>query len=208
MYLMDGGHNDIAQEYDFIMPTSENMILQNQIIYSGDTRTFVAQNTIEVAGDGEDFIIEEGSNVEMVAGESIVLKDGFHVSGNFHAYIQDVDCDDVNEKNKTSKQEKNQQIKDNQTEVNDDIIINRQNSVCVFPNPSKGIFTLYFSENTENLNKIQINDITGKTIYFNNEPKISKNNIFVIDISDKKAGIYLLKLKYNNTTYTNKIIIQ
>ena len=208
MYFKNDGHNEIAQQYDFIMPTSESMILENQIIHSGETRYFASQNTIEVAGNGTEFIVEDGSNVEMVASESIVLKDGFHASGNFHAYIQDLECENL-DKNNTKNGTKIINIDSLEAgkRTNEDIIINRQSSICIFPNPSEtGIFSIYFYGNNTT-EKIEIVDITGKIVYsktLNNQCE----NILPIDISDQKSGVYILKIQFNNEIITKKIIIQ
>ncbi len=203
-YFINEGNSTDAQQYDFTMPTSQDMILQNQIILSGEERIFASQNTIEVAGGGTDFIVENGSNVEMVASESITLKPGFHAKAgsNFHAYIQDLECENI--ANKSVNATKSLGIKN--TTSNEDIVINRQTSICIFPNPSEnGIFTLYFYGYKQTVEYIEIFNVTGTVIYKKTSDKYIDN--IIIDISGQNAGVYLMKIKINNKIITKKIII-
>ncbi len=187
-YFINEGNNEDAQQYDFVMPTSQDMILQNQIIQSGEERILTAQNTTEVAD------------------ESVVLKSGFHakVDSNFNADIQDLKSENVASK---SANETKSFGNNNITASKDDIIIDRQTSICVYPNPSdNGIFTLYFYGNKQAINEIEVYNNEGKVIYKTNLNRKYENSI-IVDISKQNAGVYLLKINRNNKIITKKIII-
>lgn len=147
------------------------------------------------------------SILEMIAGERIVIKDGFHAESgcDFRAYLQNVDC----ENKKILKNRKvNKDLEINNTiDANNAIIINKYNLASIFPNPSSGIFTIYFTEKPEMLTQIEITDLTGKTIYYNEKEEIANKDYFIINLSEHSKGVYFLKLNYNNTFFTKKIII-
>ncbi|MDZ7744072.1 MAG: M28 family peptidase [Bacteroidota bacterium] len=70
----------------------------------------------------------------------------------------------------------------------------------IFPNPSDGIFHVY-AKNPE-LNRIEILDITGKTI------QTSEKNNETFDLSSHPEGVYFVRLMGPQEIYTNKIIIR
>ena len=74
---------------------------------------------------------------------------------------------------------------------------NNKNNITIYPNPSNGIFTI--TNNELQITNIEIVDITGKTIQYS-----VINNQYSIN----KKGIYFIKMKTENSTYTEKIIIQ
>jgi hypothetical protein len=73
----------------------------------------------------------------------------------------------------------------------------------IYPNPAQGLFNVIFKENT-GLNIIEIFDIQGKLItQTNNENK----NRISIDVSEFKKGLYLVKVKSENSFGVKKIHI-
>ena len=76
------------------------------------------------------------------------------------------------------------------------------NNIILFPNPSKGIFNLLLPD-IKSAVQIKIFDIDGKIVY-NKETKDNPN--VVVDVSNIKAGQYIIQLKINNTLISKKLI--
>ncbi|MFH2143441.1 MAG: T9SS type A sorting domain-containing protein [Bacteroidota bacterium] len=74
-------------------------------------------------------------------------------------------------------------------------------NISVFPNPSKGIFTI----NGTDILKIEIIDESGRRIRYFNMNEVNENRF---DITDLKSGIYVIKIITNSNTEFRKIIIE
>ncbi len=73
--------------------------------------------------------------------------------------------------------------------------------VQIYPNPNNGKFTINLSQLEEG--SIEISNLYGVTV----QKSIFKNQeLFEVNMQDKPQGIYLITVKSNNTTYTNKVI--
>ncbi len=72
----------------------------------------------------------------------------------------------------------------------------------IYPNPSKGIFSINISGFKSKNIKLNISDITGKQVY-NTDVSDEKINI---NISNKPTGIYIMNLYIDNTVISKKII--
>jgi len=71
-----------------------------------------------------------------------------------------------------------------------------EQNLKVYPNPTNNILYIYNTEKNLSAFDISIQDIVGKEIY-REHVKISKNNQFVIDISEFKAGLYIMSIADN-----------
>ncbi len=206
-HFINDGNNQQAQQFDFFMPSSSDMVLQNITIQSGEEKTFVSQNTIEVAGNGTAFSVEQGGDAKLIASEGIVLNNGFCTEGVFYAYNQDLECENTDDDFGNNKPKKTGKSIDMPGFKTDNFIENRRASVCIFPNPSdNGIFSIYMNGSARNANKIEIFDVTGKNIY----SAIQENKLYetiVINLSGQKAGIYFLKIDTKYKVYSKKLII-
>ena len=75
---------------------------------------------------------------------------------------------------------------------------NLENStVSIYPNPTTGIFSV----EGLNISKVEILDITGRTIK-------TVNNKFTFDLSNENAGIYFVKIHQNNSVLVRRLIIE
>jgi len=77
--------------------------------------------------------------------------------------------------------------------------IEKNRTVCIYPNPVKDYFMI--SDNGNLIDKLEVIDITGKT-YITAEYNISEK----IDLRGLKAGVYIVKLYSNNKVVIQKII--
>ena len=86
---------------------------------------------------------------------------------------------------------------------NTDIDENLQESLLVFPNPSKGVFKIDYEPMSSSNVQLNIFDLTGRLVFnkdFENQREI------LVDISNKSKGTYLLKLSVNEEQ-VQKIIV-
>ena len=81
-------------------------------------------------------------------------------------------------------------------------IINENFSL--YPNPNKGIFSLQF-ENLTGKAVIEVYNITGQLVLSN---ELINSLIKTIDLSGQAKGVYLLKVKTDNYTSSEKIILE
>ena len=82
---------------------------------------------------------------------------------------------------------------------NANLIANRLN---LYPNPTTGIVNFTLSDNQESSASYQIIDLNGKTILPGNSiPKNGK-----IDLTNLNKGVYFIRIKSNNETYSGKIV--
>jgi len=77
-------------------------------------------------------------------------------------------------------------------------------AIEIYPNPSKGNFTINASFDL-NTSLFNLFDISGKKVQFNT--KFVSNNKTEIELSNISAGIYFLSISSNNGSVTKKIII-
>ena len=87
--------------------------------------------------------------------------------------------------------------------ANDDFL---QNQFSLYPNPSKGSFTIEFKELTNSFS-VEVFDVTGKTIYENNYDQAS-NLIQEINFDKPSSGVYFVNIKTDKGLVTKKLVIQ
>ncbi len=75
----------------------------------------------------------------------------------------------------------------------------------IYPNPNKGQFTLNYN-GTETLKKLELYSVTGKLVKV--VPLEDFSNQKEITVPELKNGLYLLKIKTENTAATKKILIE
>lgn len=186
-----------------------DLYLQNRTI---DNANYESRNTITIGKNVDpvlnrqqvgDFITTSGSNVNIHAGQEIILKPGtvFKANSNAHLYIEDFSCPSVlrmgnviNENDSTP----NEIF----SETTNDIKAPQSNSnFAIYPNPNKGQFTIELN-NTATESTIEIYDLMGKKVW----SKISPENKLEIDISNQPKGIYLVKVVNETKVTVQKIV--
>lgn len=76
----------------------------------------------------------------------------------------------------------------------------------LYPNPSKGSFSLEFKELTNSFS-VEVFDVTGKTI-FENSYEQSTNLVQVINLDKPASGVYFVNVKSDRGFTTKKLIIE
>jgi hypothetical protein len=79
---------------------------------------------------------------------------------------------------------------------------NNNSNLLIFPNPSSGIFYITLSEK-DIINQIEVFNSYGVLIL---DCITITNNFYVVDLSNRSAGIYYLRLVCNNSIYRHKLI--
>lgn len=80
--------------------------------------------------------------------------------------------------------------------------------VSVYPNPSKGAFTLTVTAENAGVGTLRITDILGQTVLEKNLRADQGTNDYSIDLTGQPAGIYLLNYTIGTTSQTMKIIVK
>jgi len=85
------------------------------------------------------------------------------------------------------------------------IYVDNEFGFNIYPNPNNGIFYLSFNKVID-FYKVEISDITGKTIYRNTFKNSIKSEI---DLNNQSKGIYFIKIRmFDNSIINKKLIIE
>ncbi|MGB4204530.1 MAG: C39 family peptidase, partial [Bacteroidales bacterium] len=95
-----GGFSGGSYEYDpnnrihWGGEVAGNVTLQGVDVVSGQDICFDATNTLTIAGGGNTFVVQDGGNVNLIAGHNIRMLEGtsVHSGAYLHAYISNVYC--------------------------------------------------------------------------------------------------------------------
>lgn len=160
----------------------ENLTI-TQIVLSGNTDIQEAENWIIASN-----VIKNGANAEYDASKYVKLENGFHAeSGSkFRAYIDGCSNTQPNAKNSFFKN----------TEV-------LNNKTLIYPNPAEK--NVFITNNQTHIKSFSLYDINGRLI---TKKSINSSN-HIIDVSQFKEGLYILKISFeDNSTLTKQLIIK
>jgi hypothetical protein len=89
--------------------------------------------------------------------------------------------------------------------INDDHFGNVE--VSLFPNPAKSDLRVQLNLTEPTIIEFSIMDLVGQTLLNENLNASAGLNNFKINLSNLANGIYMVKLKNENSSYTKKLII-
>ena len=164
--------------------------LSDTVLVNGAVACFDAIDTIVVAGDGNMVTFENGSAVNLVAGQSIFFLPGFHAhqGSTVNASIttdQTFCSGPLSSFSVKQSEEKNATINHE-----DKITVSSEEGLLkVYPNPGKGNFTVEI-QNFDNGAIVTVFDLYGRKVYQTTE-RIIRN--CSVDLSGFKKGIYVIK---------------
>ena len=176
-----------------------NQVLANIDIPSGVTNCYDATQVLTVAGNGNTFLVENGGNVTLVAGNSILLMEGTRVysGGYLHAYITTTN----NYCGATS----NPLVASQQNEDNTGIVpLTKPQFIKIYPNPTTDMVIIELLEVGTNTTAIvtvynmQGAKLLQKTI--NGEPK------FQFSLLGKPDGIYMVQVQSEEKSAIAKVV--
>lgn len=78
----------------------------------------------------------------------------------------------------------------------------------IYPNPSKGSFTLKLNSDRSEILSLKIVNNLGKSVFEETNINPGVNFSRMIDLTDSPEGLYFLNLFSNETSYTEKIVIR
>ncbi len=87
-------------------------------------------------------------------------------------------------------------------------VLENSNALSVFPNPSNGTFKLSLSSSTEGPVHLFVYDLAGKLVYSDVIQKSSTVFEHSIVLAQFESGMYLLKVKIQNQTEYQKLLIK
>ena len=174
--------------------------VQNITIINGQTECYDAIQTITVAGSGTTVDIYSGGNATFIAGQHVFFEPGFHAhSGSLgHAYITLTG-------NYCSNPATMAPVADTITEQLsgfNKLIVEHGPDVNIYPNPTKGSFTIDFLGN-EITSDILLLNFQGNQVYQTNcVNQLEK----IIDIGNLPAGMYIIIIETPSHIITKKIV--
>ena len=80
-------------------------------------------------------------------------------------------------------------------------------NLSIYPNPSRGSFTILFDDASSNLVELDIFDLSGRYVFKKSYETYSSFNQN-IDLKGVSSGMYLVQIKDGNRTITKKIILE
>lgn len=175
--------------------------LTNLTIHTNTDTCFAALQTINVAGDGSSFTVEAGAIAEFIAGHSIVLQTGtiFNDGSIVTARIS-------NDYSFCNNPESIFKTPHEYAPLLNDLKCNPTNPFyfSAYPNPANGLFFLDFDPSIVSLVlKIEVYDLQGKCLIANQITGVSHHQL---DLSGRKAGIYLVRVTSGLETNMLKLI--
>jgi len=78
----------------------------------------------------------------------------------------------------------------------------KSNELAVYPNPSKGTFTVNLPFMADNVD-VTVQNSAGSTVFTCSHTNIDS---FVLKLQDKPSGVYLMNIKYDNTSEVVKLV--
>ncbi len=187
---------------------SGDTTLINGIIGDGEEKCYQASNTITVAGSGTTYIIQDGGELTLVAGNKILLKPGFHAEpGSYvHAYIGDQGCEEPLKPANIFSAEQDQL---EETIIEQALGIDETTSteyLKVYPNPTTGKLNIEInSQDSDELNTIWVYDFHGRLIQQQVMIGPGKTEL---DLSTHPIGMYLIRVIHGNKSETVKVVKQ
>jgi len=183
------------------LPPSDFLFLGDIIISSGESNCYAAAQNITVAGDGAVFIIENGGNAELVAGESILLKEGSWIKhgAEFVAWITN-DGNYCQQLFPVLKSEPVRAVSEIRSGLSDSqtLVMN------IFPNPASGSFTVEFVKAVNFASvRFEIYTMHGKKIADKELPAMCQ---FHFNLSGHPTGIYLIRVMMGDEVGVEKLI--
>ena len=184
---------------------SNDLEITNRVLADQTSTCFGAFNTITVAGNNTSVIFQNGSSVNLVAGQSIQFLSGFHAENgawmNASITTDNTFCStSISSVVAVLPQEKSSEIKE-------DKIIHRnlqgEKNIKLFPNPATGHIWVELN-NFENA-ALAVYNFSGANIF---QLSSVSTGVYPINLSGLHAGIYFLKVTDGKKQHMQKFILK
>ncbi len=181
-------------EYEDHYDIQDVLFLTDHIVSSGQTLCYDALQTVYLAGDNGFFIIENGAEAHVIAGNNIVFLPGTIIAEG--AYLEALIRPNGPFCNGLLSQEEEMEFPEHK-EVDDISDINElilpKKMFKIYPNPTDGDFTLEITYANENCKtEIEIFGLTGELLQ--KYSVTDHRNIFQLSLLGYKPGIYYVRV--------------
>jgi len=177
----------------------ENQQLQNITIQNSVTNCYSATQVLTVAGSGTTFLVENGGNVALVAGNKILMLAGTRVNsgGYLHGFITASGAYCGATFNPLVANLRNDQSLGIETMVKNQFI-------KVYPNPTTDIVIVELMEpDALTTAKVTVHSMQGETLM---QKDIHGGSRFQFSLSGKPVGIYLVHVQSGDRSEIAKVI--
>lgn len=170
------------------------------MLMSGQSDCYESEQTVTLAGGGTVVLIKSGASLEVVAGANVRLLDGTVIQPGayFHSWISDEPgyCSNTRSLLATG-YDKSDEDTDAQSVLE---------MIRIYPNPSLGNFSaeLLDSESSGKVH-LEIYNMIGEKIITVELPETNK---ILFDLSDRKPGVYLIRITSGINSIITKLILQ
>lgn len=184
----------------------EHISIPDTIVANGMISCFNAYNTIVVAGGIDSVLFQSGSNIDLIAGNSIRFLPGFHAKEgcfmNAHITSDSTFCDGtggasivVLPEEKCSKMN---------VSTDNQLFTSEKKSVKVYPNPNNGRFTIELNS-FEGSSEVCVYNALGKRVY----QTVGTDHLrYEVSLPEISRGIYLVKVINEKEQLTKRIIVR
>jgi len=176
--------------------------LQNIAIQSGQDTCFEATQTITVAGSGTEFIVNDGGNANLVAGQNIIMfpVSKIHSGGYLHAYI-------TTNNQYCSSLKNNLVASGNETQEDEIPATTMEGSFFrIYPNPTAGKITIVITDDIgTSIANVHFFNMFGAELL--NDSMIGHGSK-EISLQHLPKGIYIIQVISGDRIGTTKIIKQ
>jgi len=177
-----------------------NDTLQGIVVPGGASECYDALEIIYVAGDETTFIVQNGAEVNLIAGQKIFLMPGTFVQSGAEMLASITTTENFCSSYQSS-------VVSNPVpgeNVTFEPFLDGQ-AVKVFPNQTDGRFTVLLDENQENDYQLCVSGLMGNTII---QQRLEGSDRFEFDLSDQNPGIYIIRILAGNECDAYKLIKQ
>jgi len=178
-----------------------NLAINNETVPTGQTKCYAAEQVITVAGSGSYFIVQNQATARLIAGQKVILLPGTHFQSGCIGHIF-IDPDGQYCSNYRSILAEN----DEDNSLFDAPAIDALNDsfIKVYPNPTSGEFHLLLTREYDFKNTVvEIYNMVGERIIHN---ELSGHSQHLINLSDKKPGLYLIKVMTGTDVWVEKVL--
>jgi hypothetical protein len=170
----------------------------NLVIEDGNAGCFDSEDKVILAGGGTHFLLESGASLDLAAVNSIIFKDGFRAqAGSYGHFFIDPSGDFCNPPSLLSIEE------ESFIEPLADVIDNP--SINVYPNPTSGSFTLDLIGFNKEAPAITV-EVLGNLGERVELIEINGISSLQIDLNDRPAGIYFVRILHDNEITLKKVV--
>jgi len=185
-----------------ISGTPTNLILGDVVFSSTLDTCMSSTQSIMVAGAGTTFVVENGANVELVAGQSIFFFEGTHIQPGSHFQGRIASNGDycLNTESKFTSNSIAQEALELPLDKTGDTL-----SFTLFPNPTRELFLLTLpNSNYLGQSLVSVYSLIGEKII---QIELNEQS-HVFDLSNMPGGVYIIRIMCGEKVGVGKIIKQ